>query len=264
MPHFRLPVITLLSLSLISGCGEKAEKSEKDSDDSRKSSAPGAGNLGGMEGNSGPGSGGGFTNPFTAARSAAQRMQVRNNLRQIGLAMHNYHDINGSFPNAPKRGKGLSWRVHLLPYLEMNNLYRQFKLDEPWDSPHNKQLIAHIPKVYQVPSLPKDGKTTLHTFVGPGTPFGEKFPLTFFRIVDGSANTIAVIEGAPSTAVEWTKPGGLPFDPNNLNALKSQLPQGKIPVLLFDGSTRELSADIPLSTLNLLIQHRDNQRVPQF
>ena len=62
-----------------------------------------------------------------------------NNLKQIGLAMHNFHDSYGGFPAAystDKNGKPLlSWRVHILPFVEGQALYRQFKLDEPWDSP---------------------------------------------------------------------------------------------------------------------------------
>src|SRR5439155_8430347 len=77
-------------------------------------------------------------------RAAAGRNQSMNNLKQIALAFHNYLDVNKAFPaSTSKDGKPLlSWRVHILPYLEQDGLYKQFKLDEPWDSEHNKALIA--------------------------------------------------------------------------------------------------------------------------
>ena len=89
---------------------------------------------------------------IAAARGNAQRQMSMNNLKQIGLAMHNYHDVNKRFPpaaNLDAAGKPLlSWRVHILPYLEQEALYKQFKLDEPWDSEHNKKLAeivrAHV------------------------------------------------------------------------------------------------------------------------
>src|SRR5262249_51556565 len=97
-------------------------------------------------------------------REAASRMQNQNNLKEMALAMHNYHDVNGKFPPAAicdKQGKPLlSWRVAILPYVEQDNLYKQFKLDEPWDSEHNKKLIAQMPKVYALPRDPKPGEKT--------------------------------------------------------------------------------------------------------
>ncbi len=104
--------------------------------------------------------------PVEAARAAAQRSQSFNNLKQLALAMHNYYDAKKSFPPAAsynKNGKPLlSWRVHLLPYLEQEALYREFHLDEPWDSEHNRKLIEKMPQVFRSPlSAVKDpGRTT--------------------------------------------------------------------------------------------------------
>ena len=95
-----------------------------------------------------------------------------NNLKQIGLALHNYHDAHGKFPTnvyGPKGEPLLSWRVHLLPYLEEDNLYKQFKMDEAWDGPNNKELIEKMPKVYRgrpTATHPK-GKTFYQGFVSP-------------------------------------------------------------------------------------------------
>ena len=79
-----------------------------------------------------------------------------NNLKQIGLAFHNYHCANNAFPRAAitdKRGKPLlSWRVAILPYIGQQALYNKFNLDEPWDSPHNRELLKEMPSTYVCPS----------------------------------------------------------------------------------------------------------------
>jgi len=146
------------------------------------------------------------------AQEAAKRMQSVNNMKQIGLAFHNSHDAQGGFP-APaitsKDGKPLlSWRVKILPYIEEDRLYKQFKLDEPWDSDHNKKLINRIPKVYQNPNLKlENGKTTYLVPTGKGGLFtnqGKDVKLN--SVTDGTSNTIMVVEVPANMAVTWTKP----------------------------------------------------------
>jgi prepilin-type N-terminal cleavage/methylation domain-containing protein len=155
-------------------------------------------------------------------RDAAARSQCMNNLKQIGLGMLNFHDANGAYPAGvyDSTGKvGLSWRVALLPYIEENELYKQFKLNEPWDSPANKPLIARMPRAYTVPGGPP-GFTYYRSFAGPDTAFPPPKPgapgtlakgLALFGITDGSSNTALVVEaGEP---VEWTKPDELVYAP---------------------------------------------------
>jgi Protein of unknown function (DUF1559) len=145
--------------------------------------------------------------------------QSENDLKMLLLALHNYHDTMGTFP-ADVRDQGgkaiLSWRVLLLPYLEEDKLYREFKLDEPWDSEHNKQLISRMPKVLWGPTkkLNEEYKTVYLAAVGKDTMFppdGAK--MSFASVTDGLSNTIAFIEAADEAAVVWSKPGDLPLDP---------------------------------------------------
>ncbi|AGA25337.1 DUF1559 domain-containing protein [Singulisphaera acidiphila] len=152
--------------------------------------------------------------PIRKVREAARRSQCVNNLKQIGLAMHNYHATYNSFPPAYSTSKDdkplLSWRVHILPYLEQKSLYDQFKLDEPWDSPHNKALISRMPTVYTCPSssgkLAKEGKTSYLTPRGPSTIFPGATGVKIQEITDGTSNTILVIDANDDAAVTWTKP----------------------------------------------------------
>src|SRR5438477_2970944 len=91
-----------------------------------------------------------------SAREAARRAQCVHNLKQIGLAMHNYRSANDAFPMpaiTDKNGKPLlSWRVAILPFIEQGELYNKFHTDEPWDSPHNKALLKEMPPTYLCPS----------------------------------------------------------------------------------------------------------------
>jgi Protein of unknown function (DUF1559) len=142
---------------------------------------------------------------------ASQRTQSQNNLKQIGLAMHNYHDTFGKLPAAAicdKNGKPLlSWRVAILPYIEQDNLYKQFKLDEPWDSEHNKKLAMVTVPIYALPGdkVKRDMPSTFYrVFYGNDAMFDLKNGTGFNQIADGLSNTLMVVEAGE--AVPWTKP----------------------------------------------------------
>jgi prepilin-type processing-associated H-X9-DG protein len=155
-----------------------------------------------------------------AAREAARRAQCVNNEKQMALGLHNYSAVNGHFPPAAIRDQNgkplLSWRVALLPFIEEGALYKEFKLDEPWDSPHNKALLARMPPTYRCPSEPSPPNgtsTTYRVFVGPGTLFEEGTavdPAGAEAVRYRSAFT--VVES--TQAVPWTKPDELEYAPN--------------------------------------------------
>jgi prepilin-type processing-associated H-X9-DG protein len=154
-----------------------------------------------------------------SAREAARRAQCVNNLKQISLALLNFESANGAFPAAAisdARGKPLlSWRVQILPYLDQKPLYDKFRLDEPWDSPHNKELIKYMPIVYACPSrsLPGEtGMTSYRAFAGKGTVIATGRATRIAEITDGTSNTITVVESRSPGL--WTKPDDLPFAEN--------------------------------------------------
>jgi hypothetical protein len=96
-----------------------------------------------------------------SVRGVAHRAKSQNNLKQLGIAIHSYHDVHGFLPTDVRDADGkplLSWRVLLLPYLEQEPLYRRFKLDEPWDSENNKPLLALMPEVLRSPMQAKELK----------------------------------------------------------------------------------------------------------
>lgn len=192
-------------------------------------------------------------------RMAAARAQSANNLQQIGIAIHSFYDAHNRFPRdiRDKNGKPiLSWRVELLPYLEQAPLYRQFKLDEPWDGPNNRNLSKVMLKVFMSPNAPPPvspdgyGLTSYKGVAGPGTIFDPKVDkLTFPGITDGLSNTVAVVEtGDP---IPWAKPGDYVVDPSKpLAAFPTSPGLGDVlAVLMCDGSVRVVSKTVSEMTL---------------
>jgi RNA polymerase sigma factor (sigma-70 family) len=188
--------------------------------------------------------------------------QSQNNLKHIGLALHNHLDTYRNFP-APaiydQNNKPLlSWRVALLPFLDAEALYRKFKLDEPWDSEHNLRVAADMPAVY-APVLPTKEKhvTYYQGFVGTGAFFEPQEKAPIHAIVDGTSNTLAVVEaGEP---VFWTKPEDLPFVAGQAVPRLGGLFPGFFNALVADGSVVLLSADADGATLRKAIQRNDGQ-----
>ncbi len=201
-----------------------------------------------------------------AAREAARRTEAKNHLKQIGLAMHNYHDTNGRFPPRAiydKSGKPLlSWRVALLPYVDEGDLYKEFKLDEPWDSPHNKKLIEQMPTVYKNPNgSAGDGKTNYLVSVGKGTIFEGTKGTRIADIADGTSNTILAVEANLDQSVIWTKPDDLEYDPAQpKRGLGSLRPEG-FQVLLADGSVRFISNHVDIALLKGLFTYAGGERI---
>ncbi len=200
-------------------------------------------------------------------REAAARATSQNNLKQILVALHIFHDIYGHLPGniVDRNGKPLlSWRVAILPFLEQQDLYEQFRLDEPWDSPHNKALLAKMPKVYESPLYPAPpGMTYYQGFSGPGTIFEPGKKVKFLEITDGTSNTIAVIEGG--SPVPWTKPEDIPFDPKKRLPPLAPAKDAKVIHAAFaDGAVRTIRVTLPEDTWRRLIQRNDGQVIPDL
>lgn len=180
------------------------------------------------------------------ARTAARRVQSENNLKMIGLALHNYHDTYRAFPPAIVRdadGQPLySWRVLLLPYLNENQLYQQFDLSEPWDSPANIQFSQDTPALYLSPVMMdqyQPGLTSYMAIAGPNTVLNTQGSMTFKDITAGTSNVIAVIENTQKPVV-WSEP----VDISPQQFLQMNFENGAFPttpVLITDGSTRQFS-----------------------
>jgi hypothetical protein len=188
------------------------------------------------------------------------------NLRQIALALHNYHDANRKFPavaNFDKTGKPLlSWRVHILPYLEQYDLYQQFHLDEPWDSEHNKKLIPLMPAVYRCAGakFKEKGQTTYLAPVGKSAMFtGTPQQIGISDVTDGTSNTIFIVDAADDRAVTWTKPDDLRFDAGKPLAGLVGHHQQVFAVSFVDGTVHLICDTIAPETLNALLSRNGGE-----
>jgi hypothetical protein len=181
-----------------------------------------------------------------AGPDARDPRQSVNNLKQIVLALHNYHDVHHRFPGNLTDNQGqpvLSWRVAILPYLDEKGLYDRFRLDEPWDGPTNKKLLAEMPQVFRAPGQPAGADETHYQgFAGPGTMFEPGVRVRTLDVTDGTSNTLFVTEA--EKAVPWAKPEDLPYDPKKpLPKLGGITPDG-IHAGFVDGAAHTLRYDV--------------------
>jgi hypothetical protein len=198
----------------------------------------------------------------------AIRSQSANNLKQLTLAMINYADTNkGVLPaqaSYDKNGKALlSWRVMILPYIEQDQLYKQFHLDEPWDSDHNKKLLEKMPATFAMPDsqAEKNHETFYQGFVGKDAFFdgknGLRFPADF---PDGTSNTIMFVEAAKS--VPWTKPEDVPFDAGKLGPRVGGIFKDGFHVAMCDGSVRYIRLPIKAEDVfHLMVTRSDGMPI---
>jgi hypothetical protein len=200
-------------------------------------------------------------------------MQGSNNLKQIALALLNYHDTFNRFPAAytmDDAGKPLlSWRVHILPFVEQRELYDQFHLDEPWDSPHNRELIAYIPEIYRAPgSAAEPGKTNYlgvrgddKMFVTPKASGRQPQGVGLRDVTDGTSNTLMVVEAGDESAVEWTRPTDFEPDMDDPTAGLTGLRPGSFQASFVDGSVRMISMNVDPEMLRRLFVRNDGKIV---
>lgn len=196
------------------------------------------------------------------ARARTDRSLTVNHLKQLMLAMHNYHDGRKVLPahaNYSPKGKPLlSWRVHILPFVDAGKLYDEFHLDESWDSPHNRKLIARMPAIYAVPGseVATAGKTG---YVLPilkdksGITTGTKDGNRFQEITDGLSNTIMIVEVDDERSVIWTKPDDLVVDPGKPLAGLRVWASGVWNAAMADGSVRGFPVTIDLKKVRALL-----------
>lgn len=191
-----------------------------------------------------------------SAREAARRTQAANDIKQAGLAFHNYHDVKGSFPAQAiydKKGKPLlSWRVAILPYINQQALYDQFHLDEPWDSEHNLKLMNSMPMMYRNPSSAEESKTNFLAVTGKGTAFDGKEGKSYKDFKGGTSNAIMFVEA--DRFVPWTKPEEFEVDWDSPTQGLGRIRPGGFQAGLADGSVQFFSNALDDETLKSLFR----------
>ena len=187
-----------------------------------------------------------------AAQQAAQMMQRQNNVRQMLLSMHNYESACRVLPfnhEVEDRLSGqLSWRVKVLPFIELDLLYRKFKMNEPWDSDSNKPLAD------QCPELMGAGQLSNICWI-------QSEANGFRDITDGTSNTICMIEVSPG--VPWTQPVDLTIE--QAEKLILGQPEGQSLIIgMYDGSVRTIDRTINPQTLRALLTINGGEVIDDF
>ncbi len=191
-------------------------------------------------------------------RNTARETQSKNNLKMIGIAMHNHLDVHKYFP-MPNSSKGTSlpgkgnhsWRVQLLPFLELRSMYEQIDWDSDWDSPQNKPITESKISWFISPFDKEPGNITSYVaIVDQGTALHptRRKSLTFIR--DGASETILVIEYIGS-GIRWAEPRDVTI--NQAIEIIQSAKSGKTNALMCDGSVRSIPSDLPKSTLRAMM-----------
>ena len=204
--------------------------------------------------------------------------RCKNNLRQIALALQNYYDAYRALPPpyiADENGQPMhSWRVLLLPFIEQQGLYQQYKFDEPWNGPNNSKLALEVawwhPFMCPADPKPSGDMTNYVLVVGKNAMFENGRSTTFADVTDGLSNTIMVVEVANSN-IHWMEPRDLDFETMSLiinasqngDCISSQHTNGAH-VAFGDGRIVFLNNYLLPETLRKLIDRRDGEVIDEF
>ena len=195
-----------------------------------------------------------------SAREEVSCLNCIGHLKQIGVALLNYHDIYKHFPSVYKCDKNgnrlFSWHVQVLPMLEYRSLYNALMTDEPWNSPYNIKVLSQFPiESYKCPSVDRnksDFSTNYMAVIGPGTAWRDKNGIKFSDLPDGGSHTVMAVE-VVNSGVHWAEPCDLTVD-EALERMKtgkglriSTNHPSKINVLFADSSVHSLPAKMPIS-----------------
>lgn len=227
--------------------------------------------------------------PPLCSPEGLRRSGCKNNLKNIGLALHNYHDAYECFPPAfvaDDQGRPMhSWRALILPYLPQNGwndkqpalqkLYAEYRFDEPWDGPNNQKLAGRIGDIFRCPTEKVEAPASAANFtnyvavVGPEPPWPGKISKSIKDFDDGASNSILVVEVANS-GIHW-------MEPRDLHVLQmsptinskggqgiSSAHTGGANLLLADGAVRFVSDDLSAETIRALLTIKGGEPVPDY
>ena len=208
-----------------------------------------------------------------SSREAARRAQSKNNYKQIGIALHNYHDVHNSFPiggTFSEDGQGQhGWMTALLPYVEQQALYQQIDQGQPWNAPQNQAAFRLPVRVYVNPSVPEqvDGQGyALAHYAGNAQVFQKNASIRLRDFIDGPSQTVL----AGDVAAGY-QPWGSPENTRDLAAGFGKTPtqfgsvhHGMCHVLLADGAVRAISTEVDPAVLKALATPDGKEPVSEF
>ena len=203
-------------------------------------------------------------------REAARRTQCKSNLKQIAIALHNYHDTYNSFPPAytvDENGNPLhSWRTLILPFCDQRPLYETIDLSKPWNDPVNAEAYKTEVHGYLCPSTSVEATRT--TYLAVVTPDSVIRPIQSGKIAevtDGTANTLMLVEVPPEKAVHWMAPVDADEETLQTKNVKKKLAHdGGWVGAMADGSVHFISETIRDEQIHALSTVNGNDEVGEF
>ena len=226
------------------------------------------------------------------AREAARRTQSKNNLKQIGLAMHNYHDVFNEFPRGTvpndelEPDERLSWAYSILPFIEQQALHESINGEAGWETEENSQALLTAVPLFQNPSQPgvrtnpsagdyvamagvgEDAATLENDDPRAGI-FGYNRQCRFRDITDGTSNTIMITDASEPTpsylaggraTIKGFSQSPYLNGPDGIGSPHA----GVVQVLLADGSVRAISVNVDETTLEALATKAGAEVVGEF
>ncbi|MBL8818674.1 MAG: DUF1559 domain-containing protein [Planctomyces sp.] len=212
----------------------------------------------------------------TTARAAAVRVQSKNNLKQIGLAFHNYHDTHNMLPPGgiytTDKVPYNSWMTSLLPYVNYASTYNQIDFSQPWTAAQNQTAFQTQVLIYIHPGAPPGsgsiGKLGAAHYAGNSQLLLDNQGTKFQNVTDGLSNVIMAGEVAGSF-MAWGDPGnrrdptaGIGNGPDQFGS--PERGATGMDILLGDGSVRSISYSINPNVLSGLADPDDGQVIPEF
>jgi len=200
------------------------------------------------------------------------RMRSRGNLKQIGLAFHNYHDTYGSFPTVPQNSIGLpthSWATALLPYIDQANLTNKMDLRVPSDAEPNTSVAGSLIPTYLNPAInlqhdssadfaPIHYAANIHVQANRGMKISD--------VTDGTSNTL-LIGGINTRIPAWSAPGNWRDPALGINRVPHGFGspfEGMCHFLMMDGSVQSFSKDIDPDVLKALATPAGGETVGEY
>lgn len=207
------------------------------------------------------------------ARQAARRTQSMNNLKQMGLAAHNFHDTQTNLPTGVFSAEGAplhSWQTQMLPYVEQAPLFNSINLDQPWDDPANAPTFRSVIPTYLNPAqagnqFAADGSAVSHYSLNSHLSVSDQL-LEIFDVIDGTSNTAYAGEAAGNFKA-WGDPANTRDPAAGINAGPDGFGGpyvGGCNILLLDGSVRFISNDVDPAVLKALSTYNGKESVPPF
>jgi len=209
-------------------------------------------------------------------RGPSPRSPCKNNLKTIGLALHNYHDQYHCFPPAhvlgPDGTPWHSWRVLILPFLEETELAKAYRFDEPWNGPNNSQLLKRCPENFRCPSAKGKVPSTTTNYVavvGTETVWPGVSCNSIGEITDGTSNTVLVVE-VRDAGIPWLAPDDLSLEEalvarfNMAGRRPSSFHDGGLNALFVDGTVRFIKLDLNREIWRALLTRDGGDEIPDF